>query len=137
MILVVQIQNFDRLTRSARKRTRAARQRVHIKVLIFQKNSRGPKYQYFCESWHEASFYFKKQMHKYKLKILVFITTFLDPPKSAFLVFKEKPPNIFSLCFNSDSALNTINAQMFFSSVFLKMHQKKSKMPFGPFLAAE
>ena len=34
----------------------------------------------------------KEQAYKIKLKIWALKTTFLDPWKNAFLVFKEKPP---------------------------------------------
>ena len=38
---------------------------------------------------------------------------------------KEKPQQfVFSSCFGFDSALKTIDIQMFFWSVFLKMHKK-------------
>ena len=62
----------------------------------------------------------------------------MDPQKSAFLVFKENPQKIFSLCLGFDSPFKTIDTQMFFWSVFLKMHKKSywpSKMPFWLFLA--
>ena len=57
--------------------------------------------------------------------------------KSAFLVFKEKPPqkNVSS-CFSFHSALKTIDAQIFFLSVFLKMQNKvivSQKRHFGRF----
>ena len=48
---------------------------------------------FFCENQHEASFYIKEQMQKYKFEIWVLKTTILDPQKSAFFVFDEIPPN--------------------------------------------
>ena len=69
-----------------------------------------------------------------------FKSTILDPQKSAFLVFVEtenpKKKKISS-CFGLDSALKTIDAQMFFWLVFLKMHKKvidRQKRYFGRFL---
>ena len=49
-----------------------------------------------------------------KFEIWVLKTTILDPQKSPFLVFEEKPPKFFFSCFRPDSALKTIDAQMFF-----------------------
>ena len=75
---------------------------------------------FFCENWHEASFHIKEQKQKYKFKIWVLKTTILDPQKGVFLVFKEKPlKQICSSCLGSDSALKTIDAQMFFGSIFV------------------
>ena len=34
------------------------------------------------------------------------------PPHNFFLIFKENPPKKFSSCFDFDSALKTINAQI-------------------------
>ena len=49
----------------------------------------------------------------------------MEPRKSTFLVFEENPPQqFFSSCFGFDSALKTIDTQMFFWSVFLKTHKK-------------
>ena len=93
----------------------------------------------FCENWHGASFYIKEQTQKYKFEIWLLKSTILDPQKSAFLVFEEKPQNFFSSsCFSFDSAFKTIDAQIFFWLVFLKTHKKSywpSKTPFWPFLA--
>ena len=98
IILEVQLQNF------------AARQSFH-----FQKIPGGPNIYNFCENWHEASFYIKEQMQKYKFEVWLFKITILDPRKSEFLVFKEKPSQkIFYSCFGFDSALKPIDAQMFF-----------------------
>ena len=64
-------------------------------------------------------------MQKYKFEIRVLKTTILDPQKSVFLVFEEKPAQkIFSSCFRIDSALKTIDAQMSLWSVFLKRTEK-------------
>ena len=51
---------------------------------------------------------------------------------------KKTPQTKFYSSFGFDSALKTIDAQMFLWSVFLKMHNKSywlSKTPFWPFLA--
>ena len=93
----VQFQNFG---------TRRTRQRMHVKVLIFKKIQGAQILIFFAENWHEASFYIKEQTQKYKFEIWLFKSTILDPRKSAFLVFEE--------CFGFDSALKTIDAQMFF-----------------------
>ena len=62
---------------------------------------------------HDASFYIKEQMQK-KFEIWCLNTTILDRRKSAILVFEETlPPKNVSLCFGFDSALKTIDAQMF------------------------
>ena len=79
----------------------------------------------FFENWHDASFYIKEQRQKNKFKIWVLKTAILDSRKSAFLVFEGKTPNyFFSSCFGSDSALNTIDAQMSFSRYFWKCTKK-------------
>ena len=61
----------------------------------------------------------------------------MDPRKSGFLVFEENPPKKFvSSFFGFDSALKTIDAQMFFWSVFLKTQKKiidHQKRHFGRF----
>ena len=54
------------------------------------------------------------------------------------LVFEENPPRKFCFsCFGFDSALKTIDAQMFFWLVFLKMYKKRvidrQKSHFGRF----
>ena len=78
---------------------------------------------FFCEKWHEASFYIEEQTQKNKFEIWVSKTTKLDPQKSAFFVLEEKPPQKnFSSCFGFDSALKTIEAKMLVWSVFLKTH---------------
>ena len=51
----------------------------------------GPNIHIFCENWHEASFYIKKQMYNFFLH-LSFKNYYLDPPpKVRFMVFEEKP----------------------------------------------
>ena len=88
---------------------------MHVKVLIFKKIQGAQILIFFAENWHEASFYIKEQTQKYKFEIWLFKSTILDPRKSAFLVFVENPPkNLLSSCFGLDSALKTIDAQMFF-----------------------
>ena len=114
------------------------RRRTSAKVFIFKKFQGAQILIFFDENWHEASFYIKEQTQKYKFEIWLLKSTILDPQKSAFLVFEENPQKKFSSCFSFDSALKTIDAQMFFWSVFLKTHKKSywpSKTPFWPFLA--
>ena len=96
--------------------------------MILEVGARTAKYSiFFCENWHKASFYIKEQTQKNKFEIWVLKTTILDPQKSAFLFFEEKPTQkICSSCFSFDSALKTIDAQMSFWSVFLKTHLKKA-----------
>ena len=64
MILEVQFQNF-----SAHRRTHVARWHTHVKVFIFFKLQGAQILIFFCENWHGASFYIKKQMQKYKFEI--------------------------------------------------------------------
>ena len=62
---------------------------------------------------------------------------FCTPEKTHFWSLKKTAPKKFSFCFGFDSALKTINAQMFFWLAFLKTHKKSywmSKTPFWPFL---
>ena len=59
-------------------------------------------------------------MQKNKFEIWVLKTTILDPWKSVFLVFKEKPPK---KCF-FDSALKTLDGQMSFGRYFQKRTKK-------------
>ena len=78
----------------------------------------------FCENC-EASFFIKDHSQIKQMEIWILKTIYFPPPpKSAFLVFEEKPPKKFSSGFSSDLALQTINAQMFFWRVFLKSHEK-------------
>ena len=98
---------------------------AHASKFSFSKNCRRPKYKYFFyENWHAASFYIKEQTQKYKFEIRLLKSTILDPLKKAFLVFEENPPKICFSCFSFDSVLKTLDAQMFFWSVFLKTHKK-------------
>ena len=62
-----------------------------------------------------------------KFEIWFLKTTILDLQKSVFLVFEENPPQKkkFPSCFGFDSALKTIDAHVFFWSVYLKTHLKK------------
>ena len=120
MILEVQFQNFD---------ARAECTSPHTSKFSYSKNSREPNINIFCENWCKAFFYIKEQTQKYNFEIWLFKSTILDPWKSEFLVFEENPPNIFIICvlalIQLYSALKTIDAQMFFWSVFLKTHKKK------------
>ena len=58
---------------------------------------------------------------------------FFGPPnKCIFIIFEENPlKNLFSSSSGVDSALKTINTQMFFCSVFLKTHKKNHLAVFG------
>ena len=52
----------------------------------------------------------------------------MDPQKTAFLVFDEKPQNkILSLCFSFDSAFKTIDPQMNFWSLCIFENALKKK----------
>ena len=66
-------------------------------------------------------------MQKYKFEIWLLKSIILDPQKSVFWFFEETPSqkkkNV-SLCFGFDSALKTIDAQIFFWSLFLNTHKK-------------
>ena len=61
MNLDVQCRNFG--TRAPRAPAQAC-QSLH-----FQKITGGPNIIIFCENWHEASFYIKEQLQKYKFEI--------------------------------------------------------------------
>ena len=62
----------------------------------FQKIPGGLNIITYCENQHVASFYIKKQIQKNKFEIRFLKTSILDPQKSTFLVFEEKPPkNLF------------------------------------------
>ena len=62
---------------------------------------------------------------------------FCTPEKTHFWSLKKTAPKKFSFCFGFDSALKTINAQMFLWLAFLKTHKKKviecQKRHFGRF----
>ena len=90
------------------------------------------------QHWHIASFYIKEQTQKYKFEIWLLKVPFWTPKKVHFWFLKKIPEIFCSSCFAFDSALKTIKAEMFFWSVFLKMHKKcywLSKTPFWLFLA--
>ena len=90
------------------------------------------------QHWHIASFYIKEQTQKYKFEIWLLKVPFWTPQKVHFWFLKKIPEIFCSSCFAFDSALKTIEAEMFFRSVFLKMHKKSywlSKTPFWLFLA--
>ena len=89
MILEVQIQIFGQ----------PAQQSFH-----FQK-FRGLNINIFLWNRHEASFYIKEQTQKNKFEIWVLKTTILDPRKSEFLVFDEKPTKKFFLCVSVSNQL--------------------------------
>ena len=66
-----------------------------------------------------------KNKSRRKLKKLSFKNYHFGPPKKRVFGLKRKPPkNYVSSCFGSDSALKIIDEQLFFWSVFLKMHKK-------------
>ena len=89
----------------------------------FQQIPGGLNINIFYEIRLDAFFYIKEQTQKNKFKIRVLKTTILDPHKSVFLVFEEKPwKKFFSSCFGFDSALKKIEAQMSFWLLFLKTH---------------
>ena len=55
---------------------------------------------FFDENWHDASFYIKEQMQKYKFERLL-KSTILDPRKSAFFRLGRKAPPNFLFCFSA------------------------------------
>ena len=111
MILEVQIQNFS---------ARASK-------FSFSKKSRWLKYQqFFVKIGMKLSFTKKNKCINTNLKFECknyFIFTF----EKVHFWFLKKNNNkfFFYLWFGSDLALKTINTQMLFCLVFLKMHQKK------------
>ena len=66
-----------------------------------------------------------KNNRRKKSQIWVSKATILDPPKWVFVFWRKPPQKICSSGFGYDSALKTIDAQMFFWSVFLKTHFKE------------
>ena len=73
---------------------------MRVKVLIFKK-FHGVQILFFYENWHDASYYIKEQTKKYKFETWLLRSTILNPPKSAFLVFEENPPQkMFQLWFS-------------------------------------
>ena len=61
IILEVQIQNFS-------ERERCTRRCTSVKVFIFKKFQGAEISIFFCENWHETSFYNKEQTQKYKFE---------------------------------------------------------------------
>ena len=86
-------------------------------------------------------FTLKNKHRNTNLKFDFFKVRFLTPEKVRFLFLKKTPPKKFvSSCIGFDSASKTIDAQMFFWSVFLKTHKKSywlSTTLFWPFLAVK
>ena len=122
MILEVQIQIFE------------ARRRVSFH---FQKIPGGPNINIF---WRKLAWSLLLHLRK-KAEIQIWNLTLkkyhFGPPKKCIFSFWRKPPQkIFPSCFGFDSALNIIDAQMFFWSVFLKTQKKvidRQKRHFGCF----
>ena len=79
---------------------------MRVKVFIFKKFQGSQILISFCENWHEASFYNKEQMQKYKFEIRLLKDTILDPRKSAFLVLKKTPQNLFFFVFRLRFSFN-------------------------------
>ena len=95
------------------------------KVFIFkiEKIPGGQILIFFCENQHKALFYIKQQTQEYKFKIWVLKTTIWTPEKAHFWFLMKNPQKFFlSSCFGFDLALKTIDTQMSFWLVFLKMH---------------
>ena len=74
----------------------------------------------FCLIFRKMLLNFRKILKYLVFKLCIQQLFILTPEKD-----KENPPKSFSLCFDLDSALKTIDAQMSFRSVFLKTHIKK------------
>ena len=86
----------------------------------------------------ELPFTLMNKRRNTNLKIDFLKEPFWTPEKRAFLILVENPPKKFcSSCFGLDSALKTIDAQMFFWLAFLKTHKIKvndcQKRHFGRF----
>ena len=117
MILEMQIQIF----------AAHARQIFH-----FQKIPGGPKnYIFFVKIGMKLPFTLN---NKWRSTIwnLTFKKDHFGPPKKWVFGFWRKPTNkIFSSCFSLDSVLKTIDAQIFFWSVFLKTHRNIILAVFG------
>ena len=77
MILETQIQNVG------------ARGRTRVKLFIFKKFQGAQILIFFCENWHEASFYIKKQTQDLFLN-LSFKNYYFGPPKKRVLSFWRK-----------------------------------------------
>ena len=114
IILEVQIRSFG-----ARAGARASK-------FSFSTNSRGLKYQYcLVKIGTKLPLTIKNKRRNTNLKFEFQNYFIFTPEKARFWFLKKHPKKIFSSCFGSDSALKTINTQLLFCSVFLKMHQKK------------
>ena len=109
---------------------------TRVKVIIF-KNLQGAQIlTFFCENWHEASFYIKKQTQKYKFEIILLKSTV--PPKKCVFVFWRKPPNNFFLVFWLSFSFKNNRRTYVLLVIFFKRTKKSywpSKTPFWPFLA--
>ena len=95
-----------------------------VKVFIF-KNSRGPKYYYFFVKIGMKLSFTLKNKHRNTNLIFDFLKVpFRTPQKVCFWFLKKTPLKICYSCFGFDSALKTIDAQMFLWSVFFKRTKK-------------
>ena len=89
----------------------------------------GLKYQYFVvKIGMRLSFTIKNKCKSTNLKFEFKNYFIFTPEKELFLGFKENPSpqKKFSLCFGSDSALNTINTQMLFFFCIFENGPKKN-----------
>ena len=69
-------------------------------------------------------FTLKNKHRNTNLKFDFLKVPYWPPEKVCFWFSKKTPPKILSSCFGYDSALKTIDTQLFFWSVFFKMHNK-------------
>ena len=98
-----------------------ARQSFH-----FEKILGGPNINIFWWKWACSFLLHKRTNAEIQIWKLIFKKYHFGPSKKCVFGFRRKPPQkFFSLCFSFDSAFKTIDAQMFFWSVFLKTHKKK------------
>ena len=103
----------------------------------FSKIPRGPNFNiFFVKIGTKLPFTLKYKRRNTILKFDFQKVPFWTPQKVPFLVFEENsPPKHFLLCFGFDSALKTIDAQVFFWLVFLKTDKKKLLNVKNAFLA--
>ena len=94
---------------------------ARVKVLIFKKFQRAQiLISFVVKIGRKLPFTFMSKRRQ-QIRNLSFKNYYSGPKKKRVFGIKKK----CSSCFDSDSALKTIDAQMFFWSVYLKTHKKK------------
>ena len=94
-----------------------------IKVFIFKKFQGAQIWIFLMKIGMKLPFTLKNK-RRYKFELWPLKSTILDPQKVCLWFLKKTSKKNFSSCFSFDSALKTIDAQMFFWLVILKMHKK-------------